>query len=499
MKRFTAVFLCALLLLSFPVCRPAAGAAAPGKYKINSDATPVYAEPDLLSDKLGEVYKGTFVTVTDIAYGFGQVFIYSTGISGWIQLNAMRWAEDEPQPCDIVGLTVTKPLKTVYTESEEELDLYGLRVFALHADGSEEEVSGYSVFTDSIASYGKKKVRITYTPDGTDRIFETDFDIEILKVPLTGLSVVTPPGKTLYLEHDVLDLTGLTVKASYADGRADRLFTLDEILTDPDMSFSGCHDETQNEKLEKGSHTFTLTYKYPDIRTSFDIDVTPRKLEMLVIRQFPDSEVAYSKTAKPDIKGLMLEASYDNGEVEDVPYTECEVVCDPSQFVLGEGNRVDVYFDGMSVTLYYRLALNEVIGIRVIPPKQLSFIMGHPIDLSSTRVELVYADGTLENIEDFYMTPLDPTRTGSQNIIVTYGGYSDVFSVFITPYYRKGDVDGNGKVEAADARLTLRATVGFVTLTGLAYTAADCDNDGNITPADARTILRAAVGLENLQ
>jgi N-acetyl-anhydromuramyl-L-alanine amidase AmpD len=59
-----------------------------------------------------------------------------------------------------------------------------------------------------------------------------------------------------------------------------------------------------------------------------------------------------------------------------------------------------------------------------------------------------------------------------------------------------GDVDGDGKVTAADARLVLRAAVGLEILTGDALKAADLNKDGKITAADARLILRKAVGLE---
>ena len=59
-----------------------------------------------------------------------------------------------------------------------------------------------------------------------------------------------------------------------------------------------------------------------------------------------------------------------------------------------------------------------------------------------------------------------------------------------------GDVDGDGKVTATDARLVLRAAVGLELLTGDAFKKADMDKDGKITAADARLILRKAIGLE---
>ncbi len=62
----------------------------------------------------------------------------------------------------------------------------------------------------------------------------------------------------------------------------------------------------------------------------------------------------------------------------------------------------------------------------------------------------------------------------------------------------KGDVSGNGKVEAGDARLALRCSVGLEQLTTLQMKVADMDSNGKLTAADARIILRTSVGLEEL-
>ena len=63
----------------------------------------------------------------------------------------------------------------------------------------------------------------------------------------------------------------------------------------------------------------------------------------------------------------------------------------------------------------------------------------------------------------------------------------------------RGDVDADGKITAADARLALRAAVWAepVTPFSQAYYAANVDLDAAITATDARHILRAAVGLES--
>ena len=61
-----------------------------------------------------------------------------------------------------------------------------------------------------------------------------------------------------------------------------------------------------------------------------------------------------------------------------------------------------------------------------------------------------------------------------------------------------GDVDSDGFVRAADARIVLRAAVGLEALDEDMIKVADVDNNGIINSADARLILRAAVGLEVL-
>lgn len=59
-----------------------------------------------------------------------------------------------------------------------------------------------------------------------------------------------------------------------------------------------------------------------------------------------------------------------------------------------------------------------------------------------------------------------------------------------------GDVNCDGKVSAADARLALRNAVGLETLSGVALEAAKVSGATQVRAAQARIILRAAVGLE---
>ena len=66
------------------------------------------------------------------------------------------------------------------------------------------------------------------------------------------------------------------------------------------------------------------------------------------------------------------------------------------------------------------------------------------------------------------------------------------------PEYILGDVNNDGSITAADARLALRASVDLENLSDIQFLAADINKDGSVTAGDARMILRASVGLETL-
>ncbi len=76
-----------------------------------------------------------------------------------------------------------------------------------------------------------------------------------------------------------------------------------------------------------------------------------------------------------------------------------------------------------------------------------------------------------------------------------------ILSNFAVPSFARrklGDVDGDGFITSADARIALRASVKLENLSKEEELAANVDGDGFVTSADARLILRASVKLETL-
>ena len=97
---------------------------------------------------------------------------------------------------------------------------------------------------------------------------------------------------------------------------------------------------------------------------------------------------------------------------------------------------------------------------------------------------------------------VEPTATaaGEKTFTCTVCGYKKTEEIPKTePEALLGDVNNDGKVTAADARLALRAAVGLETYEPgtRAFKAADVDLNETLTAADARLILRKAVGYDD--
>jgi hypothetical protein len=70
-------------------------------------------------------------------------------------------------------------------------------------------------------------------------------------------------------------------------------------------------------------------------------------------------------------------------------------------------------------------------------------------------------------------------------------------STQVYAYAMLGDVNMDGKVTAADARVALRISAKLDTGTSVMLLAADCDGKERVTAADARIILRVSAKLQS--
>lgn len=492
MKKSLSLLLSLLLLFGAVT----AGYADAGvRYRVTVTRALLLKTADILSDPVAELPRGTVVTAEETQGSMIRVKVPSEGLTGWLHLGNVTPLPDGET--ELTAITVTAlPDKTVYIEGEETLDPTGLMITGRFLDGHEVPLRGYTLLIPDFLTYGEKNVEVLYTDHGAT--FYTSFSVTVAKVPVKALTLLTPPAKTEYIEREPLDLTGLSVRVDYADGRAAETYDAEEIAKNPAFLLYGCHDEAPGKPVTAGEHHLQLMFRYPEYAVELTFTARRRVLTGLKVATDPTSMTTYSKTEIPDLTGLTLTATYDNGETETLTAEDCEIACAPAAFVIGKGNLVTLTYGGKSVVLDFTYVPDEPAGIRIQTPTTLTFILGEPIDLGGLKVFTRFLSGKEVEVTDYRLSKPDPRLIGAQTLTVTYGSYADVFTIFITPYYQRGDVDYDAKVTAADARYILRAAVGLVTLTGKAFQAADADRDGSLSAADARLALRAAVGLETL-
>jgi len=159
----------------------------------------------------------------------------------------------------------------------------------------------------------------------------------------------------------------------------------------------------------------------------------------------------------------------------------------------------------------------------------------HVIDLTGIILDLVVklnADSLKEmgkeEAEKFIQSTVDTIAgsimmiVGNKDLIITYdplkvmGNLFDLDTEALTSttnpsdeeetttnpdelVFELGDVDGDGKLSAADARRILRRAAKLIVLTNEEVVRADVDKDGKITAKDARKVLRVAAKLETFE
>lgn len=140
----------------------------------------------------------------------------------------------------------------------------------------------------------------------------------------------------------------------------------------------------------------------------------------------------------------------------------------------------------------------RVTGIRFDEPTH-TLMMGSTVTLQPI---IAPDDATVKNLT--WVSSDEQTATVSRTGIVTAlsvgettitattvdGGYSAEIKIIVTAAAQLGDVNGDGYIDAADALLCLRTSVGLITFTPEQEAAADVNHDGLIDAGDAILILR---------
>lgn len=200
---------------------------------------------------------------------------------------------------EIVKLSVVKqPAKLDYTEGEE-LNLAGLVLEVIYNDGSIRTVRGLQS-NGFIIEMGHADEGVTLSYEG--KPFTIRVKVKKKEVPVTTLSVelTHAPIKTRYVENDPqgLDLTGAELLVQMSDGRRLPVPVTPDMIDPVDLSRPG---------------RCPLTIRYMGHTVTCSIIVFARTLTHLELKSLM-KKTKYIEGEKIDIRGLAIEACYDNGD-----------------------------------------------------------------------------------------------------------------------------------------------------------------------------------------
>lgn len=136
-------------------------------------------------------------------------------------------------------------------------------------------------------------------------------------------------------------------------------------------------------------------------------------------------------------------------------------------------------------------------GVKTVPDATVTVSIPIPEGFNKKECGILRQekDGSYSFLETRINGDYITFETDHFSLYILFEAY-DIDKIEIKQNIKKGDIDGNGKITAADARLVLRASVGLEKFSTAQTTAGDIDKNKKITAADARLILRASVGLE---
>ena len=235
-----------------------------------------------------------------------------------------------------------------------------------------------------------------------------EFVIEVVPVKMIGIKVFSTPNKTSFVEGTSVNFEGMVVHAVYNND--DEKEITDYIVGDIPK--------------EVGTHSVILTYDV--FETTVDIEIIEKSVVELSVKNNP-SKVKYVIGQTFDPTGMIIEASYDNGEVSEV--TGYSIGALPSEAGYG---KVTISY-GKKETYVNVLMNNRVIeNISITQlPEKTNYIEEESFDSTGLIVSAHFNDDTDEEISNYELSNIDTKTIGDNNVLVSYKDKSTSFIIHI--------------------------------------------------------------------
>ena len=313
----------------------------------------------------------------------------------------------EVVPVGLISIEISKlPQKMSYFVGDE-IDVTGLTLEATYNDASTDTItSGFACSPTKFTTAGTQIITVSYG-DKT-----CSFDVTVYDVSISTTQIITNPIKTEYYIGEKLDTTGLVLDVRYNNGKTERV-----------TSGFTCYPDKLN---TAGTHTISVYYgdRYSGC---FDVTVTAVKLESVDIKAMP-TKLEYFVGDVLDVSGLVLTATYSNGDSEAVM---SGFTCAPTTLDTVGTQKITVTYREKTCSYNVTVNMIELTGIEINTlPRKTEYFVGDSLDVSGLSLTATYNNGESEVVTSgFAVQPEVLTTAGVQKITVSYEGKTAEFVV----------------------------------------------------------------------
>ena len=310
---------------------------------------------------------------------------------------------------------ISKPLKTVYIQNYEELNITGGKIRLIYSDETTEEID---ITSDMITGFDNSKLGdqiLTISYGGKT----TTFNITVVEKELVGIDVIEIPLKNTYIQnYEKLDVTGGKIRLIYNDQSTEDINMTIEMITGFDNS-------------QLGENILTVTYEGQT--TTFGVTIIEKELIGIEIAEEPSKKTYIQNYEELDITGGKIRLIYNDESTEDIDMT-IEMITGFDNLELGE-KTLTVTYDEQTVTFNVMIVEKQLIRIEIAEePSKKTYIQNHEeLDVTGGKIRLIYND---ESTEDVTMTVdmvkgFDNTSVGEKTLTVTYEEKTATYNVTI--------------------------------------------------------------------
>ena len=417
----------------------------------------------------------------------GTIRVYvSQEIATYEYLDIILTCTVTVKPARIISVTDPEPMQTFTGHRPTGLP-EKVSVQWSNGDETEENVSWTTISTSSYAQAGS--FTVTGVVDNTS--MKASQTINVVDPKVTGIRWIEGKiPRSTYIEGQDLELSDVMFIADFEDGSTENVPTTDLIITGYDPYKIGSQSVKFNYERD-GMHSQTLA-----------VMVREKRLSDVVWDTYP-TKLAYVEGQALDISGGKVKLIYDNDTFE---YEDVDNAMLPGVTILEWTGSYDVtfiYHDTItdadfecpfSVTVEERNPASLTV---TSSPSKTEYVEGDSVDLAGGMLQILYNDGTTENISmtagNVKVSPV--TNTPGQQTVRVYVLTTDEEEVaveFTVSFREKRMVEaasseviwGSGKdyeITCQDADLLQEILLDGQALPAGAYTV----EDGRITLTDA--------------